>query len=133
MTNRYVAPKGRGTFRRISEALRAAAPGGVIVVSAGEYVEQVRLDRSVSVIAERGHGSVTLTGVPGEPAVVAEGLECTLRGLVIRAVGDDGSTPAIGVAPGAGLLLEDCVVIGGRIHARGNEGTDQGSDLTGYG
>ncbi len=133
MTNRYVAPKGRGTFRRISEAVRAAAPGDVIVVSAGEYVEQVRLDRSVAVIAEHGQGSVTLTGVPGEPAVVAEGLECSLRGLVIRATGDDGSTPAIGVAPGAGLLVEDCVVTGGRIHARGNEGAEQGSDLTGYG
>ncbi|MGW6281458.1 right-handed parallel beta-helix repeat-containing protein [Kribbella sp. NPDC055071] len=134
MTNRYVAPKGRGTFRRISEALRAAAPGDVIVVSPGEYVEQLRLDRSVIVMAEQGQGSVTLTGVPGEPTVVAEGLECSLRGLAIRTSGEDsGNTPAIGVAPGAGLLLDDCVVSGGRIHARGNEGTEQGSDLTGYG
>ncbi|MER7246252.1 right-handed parallel beta-helix repeat-containing protein [Kribbella sp. NPDC000426] len=126
MTNRYVAAKGRGTFRRISEALRAAAPGDVIVVSAGEYAEQLRLDRSVAMVAD---GTVTLVGAPGEPVIVAEGLECTVRGITIRGV--DGP-PAIGVAPGAGLLLEDCVVTGGRIHARGNE-SGQGSDLTGYG
>jgi hypothetical protein len=134
VTNRYVAPKGRGTYRRITEALRAAAPGDVIVVSAGEYAEQLRLDRSVAIIAEPGQGgAVSLVAVPGEPALVAEGLECSLRGLVVRAAGDDSSTPAIGVAPGAGLLLDDCTVIGGRIHARGNEGGGQGSDLTGYG
>ncbi|MGW7682573.1 right-handed parallel beta-helix repeat-containing protein [Kribbella sp. NPDC054772] len=134
MTNRYVAPKGRGTYRRITEALRAAAPGDVIVVSAGEYAEQLRLDRSVAIVAEPGQGgAVALVGVPGEPAVVAEGLECSLRGLVIRAAGDDGSTPAVGVAPGAGLMLDDCTVVGGRIHARGNEGGGQGTDLTGYG
>ncbi|MGW6196250.1 right-handed parallel beta-helix repeat-containing protein [Kribbella sp. NPDC055110] len=128
MTNRYVAPKGRGTYRRITEALRAAAPGDVVVVGAGEYAEQLRLDRSVAIVAE---GAVVLVGPPGEPAVVAEGLECTLRGLAIRAADGDGSTPAVGVAPGAGLLLDDCTVTGGRIHARGNEGG--GSDLTGYG
>ncbi|MFD3404961.1 right-handed parallel beta-helix repeat-containing protein [Kribbella sp. NPDC058693] len=128
MTNRYVAAKGRGTFRRISEALRAAAPGDVIVVSAGEYSEQLRLDRSVAVVAE---GVVTLSGVPGEPVIVAEGLECTLRGITVRGA-DDAGPPAVGVAPGAGLLLEECVVSGGRIHARGNE-TGQGSDLSGYG
>ncbi|MET9269881.1 right-handed parallel beta-helix repeat-containing protein [Kribbella sp. NPDC003557] len=131
MTNRYVAPRGRGTYRRISDALKAAAPGDVIVVSAGEYAEPLRLDRSVAVVAEPG-GDVTLVGVPGEPAVVAEGLECSLRGLVIRAVGEDGNTPAVGVAPGAGLLLDDCTITGGRIHARGNEG-GQSSDLSGYG
>ncbi|WP_405063545.1 right-handed parallel beta-helix repeat-containing protein [Kribbella sp. NBC_01505] len=135
MTNRYVAPKGRGTYRRISEAVRAAAPGDVIVVSPGEYIEQLRLDRSVSVIAAPGQGGeVTLIGVQGEPAVVVEGLECTVRGLTIRAVVDaDGGLPAVGVAPGAGLLLDDCSVSGGRIHARGNDGAEHGSDLTGYG
>ncbi|HZX08431.1 right-handed parallel beta-helix repeat-containing protein [Kribbella sp.] len=127
MTNRYVTPRGRGGYRRIAEALRAAAPGDVIVVSAGSYTEGLRLDRSVAIVAE---GTVELVGAPGEPVVVAEGLECSLRGLVIRSAGGD--APAVGVAPGAGLLLDDCTVTGGRIHARGNEGAGT-SDLTGYG
>ncbi|GAA3131692.1 nitrous oxidase accessory protein NosD [Kribbella aluminosa] len=128
MTNRYVTPRGRGGYRRITDALRAAAPGDVIVVSSGSYAEALRLDRSIAIVAE---GTVELVGVPGEPAVVAEGLECSLRGLVIRSAGGD--APAVGVAPGAGLLLDDCTVTGGRIHARGNESAAGSSDLTGYG
>ncbi|TDD56333.1 AAA family ATPase [Kribbella antibiotica] len=134
MTTRYVGPKGRGSFRRISEALRAAGPGDVIVVAGGEYAEQLRLDRSVAVVAEPGGGQVTVTGIPGgEPTVVAEGLECTVRGLTIKAPADDAGAPAVGVAGGAGLVIEDCTIAGGRIHARGNENTGQGSDLAGYG
>nr|WP_238357122.1 right-handed parallel beta-helix repeat-containing protein [Kribbella italica] len=85
-------------------------------------------------MSEQGQGSVELTGVrgSGEPAVLVEGLECALRGLVVRAA-DDSGTPVIGVSNGAGVLIEDCLVTGGRIHARGNEGGSQGSDLTGYG
>lgn len=134
MTTRYVAPKGgRGTFRRISDAVKAASPGDVVMVAAGTYTEQLVLDRSVVVIAEQGQGSVDLVGISGsgQPTVVVEGLECALRGLLVRAA-DDSETPAIGISGGAGLLIEDCVVTGSRIHARGNE-AGQGSDLTGYG
>jgi len=134
VTTRYVAPKGgRGTFRRIADAVKAAGPGDAVVVSAGTYQEQLVLDRSVVVVAEQGQGSVDIIGITGsgEPTVVVEGLECALRGLVIRAA-DDSGTPAIGISGGAGLLIEDCVVAGSRIHARGNE-AGQGSDLTGYG
>jgi Holliday junction resolvasome RuvABC ATP-dependent DNA helicase subunit/nitrous oxidase accessory protein NosD len=134
VTTRYVAPKGgRGTFRRISDAVRAAGPGDAVVVAAGTYTEQVVLDRSVVIVAEQGQGSVDLVGITGsgEPTIVVEGLECALRGLVVRAA-DDSGTPAIGISGGAGLLIEDCVVAGSRIHARGNE-AGQGSDLSGYG
>ncbi|MEV6411941.1 right-handed parallel beta-helix repeat-containing protein [Kribbella sp. NPDC051718] len=133
MTTRYVAPKGgRGTYRRISDAVKAASPGDAVVVSPGSYTEQVVLDRSLVIVAEQGQGSVDVVGVAGSgvPAIVVEGLECVLRGLYVRAA-DDSETPTIGVAGGAGLLIEDCVVTGSRIHARGNEG--QGSDLSGYG
>ncbi|TWD80920.1 parallel beta helix pectate lyase-like protein [Kribbella amoyensis] len=135
MTTRYVAPKGgRGTYRRIADAVRAAGPGDVVLVAAGRYEEQVVLDRSVAVVAEQGQGSVELVGIrgAGEPTLVVEGIECGLRGLVVRSA-DDGDTPAIGVSGGAGVLIEDCAVTGGRIHARGNEGGSQSADLSGYG
>ncbi len=134
MTTRYVAPKGgRGTFRRISDAVKAASPGDVVLIAAGRYDEQIVLDRSLALVSEQGRGSVEVVGVAGsgEPAIVAEGLECALRGLVVGAA-DDSGTPAIGIAPGAGLLVEDCLVTGSRIHARGNEGGPS-QDLTGYG
>lgn len=132
MTTRMVAPKGRGTFRRIGDAIRAAGPGDVVVVAPGSYAEQLRLDRSVSVVAEHGQGSVVITGTPGEPTVLVDGLECALRGLTIKAPEDSGT---IGLSPGAGLLVEDCTISGGRIHARGNDGANDpaGSDLAGYG
>ncbi|ONI67491.1 hypothetical protein BWI15_30690 [Kribbella sp. ALI-6-A] len=134
MTTRVVAAKGRGTYRRIGDAIRAAGPGDVVMVAPGTYAEQVRLDRSVSVVAEHGQGSVVITGTPGsgEPSVMVDGLECALRGLTVKAA-DESGTPAIGLSAGAGLLLEDCVVSGGRIHARGNEDGGGGSDLAGYG
>jgi Holliday junction resolvasome RuvABC ATP-dependent DNA helicase subunit len=135
VTTRVVAPKGRGTFRRIGDAVRAAGPGDVVVVAPGTYTEDLVLDRSVVLVAEHGPGSVVITGMPGGagPALTVDGLDCGLRGITVKATGT--GTPAVEVSPGAGLLLEDCTVSGGRIHARGNEkGNDSaGSDLAGYG
>jgi hypothetical protein len=134
VTTRMVAPKGRGTYRKIGDAVRAAGPGDIVVVAPGTYAEQLRLDRSVSVVAEHGQGSVVLTGTPGsgEPTLMVDGLECALRGLTVKTA-DESGTPAIALSAGAGLLLEDCLVSGGRIHARGNEDGGGGSDLAGYG
>ena len=135
MTTRVVAPKGRGTYRRIGDAVRAAGPGDVVVVGPGTYAEDLVLDRSVALVAEHGAGSVVLTGTPGSgrPALTVQGLDCSLRGITVKVAGTE--TPAVEVSAGAGLLLEDCAVSGGRIHARGNDkGSDAtGSDLAGYG
>ncbi|MEI8410431.1 MULTISPECIES: right-handed parallel beta-helix repeat-containing protein [unclassified Kribbella] len=128
MTTRVVAPKGRGTFRRITDAVRAAGPGDVVLIAPGSYTESVVLDRSVAVTAEHGPGSVTITGTPGSAVLTVDGLECTLRGLVLRGSGDG---PAVQISSGAGVLVEDCTIGGGRVHARGNE--QSGSDLAGYG
>jgi hypothetical protein len=136
MTTRAVTSKGRGSYRRIGDAVRAAAPGDVVVIAPGVYAEDVVLDRSVSLAAEHGPGSAVLTGAPGSagPVLTVDGLNCVLRGLTIRPT-QDGGTPGIGVSAGAGLLLEDCTVSGGRIHVRGHDkGHDSsGSDLAGYG
>jgi hypothetical protein len=137
-TRHAVAPKGRGAFRRIGDAVRAAAPGDVVVIAPGLYAEDVVLDRSITLAAEHGQGSVVLAGAQGSaaPVVTVEGLDCTLRGLAVRIGQDaDAGTPSVSVSPGAGLVIEDCTVTGGRIHARGHEkGHDPaGPDLVGYG
>lgn len=68
MTRHTVAPKGqggRGTFHRIADAVRAAAPGDVVVIAPGTWTEAVVLDRAVVLTAEHGRGSVVLAAPPG--------------------------------------------------------------------
>ncbi|WP_446039715.1 right-handed parallel beta-helix repeat-containing protein [Streptomyces sp. SID1121] len=123
MTRHTVAPKGqggRGAFRRIGDAVRAARPGDLVVVAPGSYPETVVLDRSVTLAADGAPGSVTLAAPPGDgPALTVTGRDCAVRGLTVR--GADAGDPAVSVTPGGGLVLEDCVVLGGRIEVRGAE------------
>ena len=68
MTRHTVAPKGqggRGAFHRIADAVRAAAPGDVVVIAPGTWTEAVVLDRAVVLTAEHGRGSVVLAAPPG--------------------------------------------------------------------
>ncbi|MDX3850170.1 right-handed parallel beta-helix repeat-containing protein [Streptomyces sp. AK02-01A] len=124
MTRLTVAPRGhggRGTFRRIGDAVRAAAPGDLVAVAPGTYAETVLLDRAVVLAAEAGPGSVTLTAPPGGGlALTATGPDCAVRGITVR--GADPGDPVVTVSAGAGLVLEDCAVVSGRVQARGTDG-----------
>ncbi|WP_327233299.1 right-handed parallel beta-helix repeat-containing protein [Streptomyces sp. NBC_01317] len=123
MTRHTVAPKGqggRGAFRRIGDAVRAARPGDLVVVAPGSYPEAVVLDRSVTLAADGAPGSVTLAAPPGDgPALTVTGRDCAVRGLTVR--GADAADPAVSVTPGGGLVLEDCVVLDGRVEVQGAE------------
>ncbi|WP_431961249.1 right-handed parallel beta-helix repeat-containing protein [Actinacidiphila sp. bgisy160] len=129
MTRHTVAPKGqggRGAFHRIADAVRAAAPGDVVVIAPGTWTEAVVLDRAVVLTAEHGRGSVVLAAPPGErPALTVDGPDCAVHGVTVW--GADDGAPAIAVSPGAGLVLEDCAVEGGRIQARGPEDEESGT------
>ncbi|MEV5411196.1 right-handed parallel beta-helix repeat-containing protein [Thermopolyspora sp. NPDC052614] len=114
-----VAPKGRGAHRRIADAVRAAAPGDMVLVAAGHYAETVVLDRRIALAPADGPGSVTLTApAEGGPALVTTGRECVVHGLLVR--GSDPDGPAVQVAPGAGLMMTACTVSGGRIEIQGH-------------
>lgn len=130
MTRHIVALKGQGgrrAFHRIADAVRAAAPGDVVVIAPGTWTEAVVLDRAVVLAAEHGRGSVVLSAPPGDrPALTVDGPDCAVHGVTV--CGADDGAPAVAVSPGAGLLLEDCAVEGGRIQARGAE--DEGSGTT---
>ncbi|MDX2708652.1 right-handed parallel beta-helix repeat-containing protein [Streptomyces sp. PA03-6a] len=129
MTRHTVAPKGqggRGAFHRIADAVRAAAPGDVVVIAPGTWTEAVVLDRAVVLTAEHGRGSVVLAAPPGDrPALTVDGPDCAVHGVTVW--GADDGAPAIAVSPGAGLVLEDCAVEGGRIQARGPEDEESGT------
>ncbi|MFJ8741150.1 right-handed parallel beta-helix repeat-containing protein [Embleya sp. NPDC127516] len=112
-----VAAKGRGTHRRIADAVLAASPGATVWVAAGHYTESLLLARSVTLCPEPGGGEVVLTATDRGPAITVDAADCVVRGLSVHGAGTD--APAVSVGPGAGLILADCTVTGGRIEVRG--------------
>ncbi|MEU9286940.1 right-handed parallel beta-helix repeat-containing protein [Streptomyces sp. NPDC048275] len=129
MTRHTVAPKGqggRGAFHRIADAVRAAAPGDLVVIAPGTWTEAVVLDRPVVLATEHGGGGVVLAAPSGDrPALTVDGPDCAVHGVTLH--GADDGAPVVAVSPGAGLVLEDCTVEGGRIQARGPEDEESGT------
>ncbi|SFE07733.1 Right handed beta helix region [Actinacidiphila alni] len=121
-----VAAKGRGTHRTIAAAVRAARPGAVVLVEAGDYRESLTLDRPVVLRAEHGAGSVTLSPAAGRSEALVAGAHCAVYGFTLR--GADPEQPAVRVEDGASLALHDCVVLGGRVEVTG-EDTEPGSGV----
>ncbi|MFE7751938.1 right-handed parallel beta-helix repeat-containing protein [Streptomyces sp. NPDC057428] len=106
-----VADRGWGTYRTVTAAIRAADEGAEIRVQPGEYRESLVLDRDVTVVAERGPGTVRVVAVHG-PAVSVNGGSPVLREVTVEGAADRG--PAV-LLTGGGPLLDRCAVSGGRI------------------
>jgi hypothetical protein len=97
-----------GAHATISAALSAARGGAMIVVAAGEYPENLLIDRMVSISAESGTGTVLVRAARGAVlSVSAEGAQ--LSGLTLR--GEDADQVAVDVARGE-VALDSCVVEG---------------------
>lgn len=109
-----VAPRGWGAHKTVTAALRAAAQGAVVSVQPGTYAENVVLDREVTLVAEKGPGTVRITGLRGA-ALSVHGAGGTVRGLVLEGTGGE---PAVRVGAGA-VLIEDCEITGGPVHVTG--------------
>ncbi len=110
-----VGDRGWGAQRTITAGIRAVADGGVVSVAPGEYRESVMLDRTVTVLAEKGQGTVRLVGSRGAAVTVAAGA-AALRDLGIEP-GPDGG-PAV-LMTGGTAVLERCTVTGGHIEVTG--------------
>jgi nitrous oxidase accessory protein NosD len=102
-----VASRGWGAHRSVRAAVRAAEPGATISVQAGEYTEQLVLDRPVTLVAESGTGTVALVGADG-PALTLSAPSGIVRGL--RILAPPGS-PAVLADRGA-VVLEGCEIHG---------------------
>jgi Holliday junction resolvasome RuvABC ATP-dependent DNA helicase subunit len=111
-----VGASGFGMQRTIAAGIRAARDGAVISVTPGEYRESLVLDRTVTIVAERGADSVRVISQTG-PAlrVVAGG--GTVRELTLeQAIAGAAAVLVTGGAP----VMERCAVVGGHVEVVGD-------------
>ncbi|MEU6341911.1 right-handed parallel beta-helix repeat-containing protein [Streptomyces sp. NPDC046977] len=106
-----VADRGWGTYRTVTAAVRAAGDNAVIHVQPGVYRESLILDHDVTVVAEKGPGTVRIAAVHG-PAVSVSGGAPVLRDIAFEAAADRGVAVLVG---GGRPVLENCAVSGGRV------------------
>lgn len=106
-----VASRGWGMHRTIAAAVRAAADGTVVSVQPGSYTESLVLERDVTIVAERGPGTVTVTAANG-PAINVSAGRAALRAIHVWGTG--GAEPAV-LARGGELDLEGCDISRGRL------------------
>ncbi|MFE0372452.1 right-handed parallel beta-helix repeat-containing protein [Streptomyces tendae] len=106
-----VADRGWGTHRTVTAAVRAADEGAVIHVQPGDYRETVVLDRDITLIAEKGPGTVRVVA-PHGPAITVRGGTCELRDLTVEGSAD--REPAV-LVRGGRAVLDHCAVSGGRV------------------
>jgi hypothetical protein len=105
-----------GAHSTIGAAVRAAAEGSVVSVHPGTYRESVVLGRNVTLVAEKGPGTVRIVAARG-PAITVHDGESVIRDLVVE-----------GAAPGEAAILvrggtpavQGCEVTGGRIEVTGD-------------
>jgi Holliday junction resolvasome RuvABC ATP-dependent DNA helicase subunit len=121
-----VTATGRGS---LAESVATAPAGATVVLSAGSYRGPLVLDRSLTLAAEDGPGSVRLH-VPSGPALVVLDGAVTVSGLTVRSSGEE---PAVAVSGGHLDLVEctveaaawtACHVGGGRLSLRDCEVTN---------
>ncbi|QID37326.1 AAA family ATPase [Streptomyces albus] len=106
-----VAPGSWGAHRTIGAAVRSAGPGAVVTIRPGTYHESVVLDKDVTLVAEKGTGTVRVIAARG-PALTTHGGAPQVRGLTFEA--SSPREPAVLLRAGE-PGLRDCEINGGRI------------------
>jgi Holliday junction resolvasome RuvABC ATP-dependent DNA helicase subunit len=111
-----VGARGFGMQRTIAAGIRAAADGAVISVTPGEYRESLVLDRTVTIVAERGADSVRVISQMGPALRVVAGAG-TVRELTLeQAIAGAAAVLVTGGAP----VMERCAVVGGHVEVVGD-------------
>ena len=128
-----VSARGRGDGA-VEAALRTAKPGAVLVLEAGEYRENLVLDRPLSIVAAAGVRAeqIVIRGVAGsERAVLTVAADVRVWGITIDAGGGGGAGDGDGGSGGSGgsgvavsvtagaAEFGRCEVVRGRIEASG--------------
>ncbi|MDN3354934.1 right-handed parallel beta-helix repeat-containing protein [Actinomadura sp. DC4] len=111
-----VAPGSWGAHATIGDAVRAAGPGAVVSVQPGVYRESLVIDRDVTIVAEKGAGTVRVVPVRG-PALTVHGGEATVRELTFEAA--EPAEPAVLIRAGS-PALRDCEITDGGVEVTGD-------------
>ena len=111
-----VAPRGWGTFRSIAAAVRDAETGALVSIQPGTYTENIVLDRQVTLVAEKGRGSVRIISGAHGPALTVRSAAGEIRDLVVEG---HGTEPAITVTAGA-AVVSGCEITGGHVQVSGS-------------
>ena len=115
-SSQRVAPGSWGAHATVGDAVRGAEAGAVISVRPGVYRESLVVDRDVTVVAEKGPGTVRIVAVRG-PALTVHGGEATVCELTLEALAP--AEPAVLVRAGTPTLV-DCEISGGRVEVTGD-------------
>jgi len=107
-----VAPAGDGSFRTISDAIVAAAPGTRIFVRPGVYREVLKIERPVEIIGEGPASGIILEGTGGT-VIQARADTFSLHGTTIHGSPGDGAGSVLVEILRGTTLLEDCVLATG--------------------
>lgn len=101
-----VAPEQHGAFPTIRDALAAAAPGTIIAIAPGEYLEALELRQVQVTLSAREPGTVTLISPSREQATLsASGSQVEVDGVTLLAL----DQPAVQVRGGE-LTMTGCEV-----------------------
>ena len=94
-----VAQDGTGDFATITEAIRAARAGDVILIRAGTYDESVSVRRDVTISGDGDRAGVVVQPSTGAPSFALGTSGATLSNLTLRGtfagVTIDGGTPTL--------------------------------------
>jgi parallel beta-helix repeat protein len=119
MTVLTVSPNGGPGHRSITEALRIAQTGSVISIRPGEYAENLVITKAVTMVAERGPGTVVISPATGCVLLLAAE-SVTVKDMTVRA--SDPQAAAIDVPTGR-LRLDQCEIVGAAYAAVQSRGT----------
>ncbi len=105
-----VSQEGDGRYRTISEAIRSARPGTLIMVRPGWYKEGLIIDKEVGIVGDGPRDKIIVESSESD-CVLMKTDYALVRGLTLRCRAGIKGKEYFGVnIPGGGLLLENCNV-----------------------
>lgn len=115
-TTHYVGGGGPGNHTTIQEAIDAASPGDTVYVYPGLYVENLIIDRTLTLLGEdRGTTTVDGSGTADVIEVSADGV--TISGLTITNGGTGFTDAGVDLS-----FTQNCMVVSSNISANGFRG-----------
>ena len=131
-----------GDYTTIQAAATAAAPGDIVLVSAGTYVENVTINKNIALLSTSGRAATTIEGISNAGALGTvlvtgntTGMQLGATGQGFTILGIDNGSPGI---ENAAVYFQgphsNAVIVDNEIVAQGDHGllTEYGAAVTGF-